>query len=64
MNILARLCLMLLAGLALAGCVTKSAETKVHPAMFATVREERPESSGYHWFRRDLEDKIERTFER
>ena len=54
----ARLALLLFAGLPLAGCATKTAQTKPEPATVA-VREDRPEGVSMHFFMRDLEDKIE-----
>ncbi len=63
MSIPARLCLMLLAGLALAGCATNSAQIKSKPVAVASAREERLESSRDHWFWRDIEDRSERMFE-
>jgi hypothetical protein len=63
MKTFARPSLVLLAGFFLAGCATKSAQLKPPPTTVATLHEDFPESSRDHWMRRDLEDKIERTFE-
>ena len=63
MKIPVRFCLSVTAGLALAGCATRTAETAGKLAAAATLRAERPESSRDHWFRRDLDEKIERGFE-
>ena len=53
-----------LAGLALAGCASKTARVKSPPVTVAANEVREPESPRDHWLRRDLEDKGERTFER
>ena len=57
----ARLALLLFAGLILAGCATKTAQTQPQPVSVAWG--DKPLSARDHFYLRDLEDKIERTFE-
>jgi len=55
--------LTILAGLALAGCASKTAQVKPPPVTVASDDVREPESPRDHWLRRDLEDKGERIFE-
>jgi osmotically-inducible protein OsmY len=61
MNAPARLALVLLAGLSLAGCATTTAGQKPQPATVA-VRSEQPQSARDHWLMREIDDKVEATF--
>jgi predicted small lipoprotein YifL len=60
----ARLALLLVAGLTLAGCTSKTALNQPPAPAIATARSGEPQSARDHFMMRDIEDKLDRQFGR
>ena len=58
----ARLALLLVAGLVLAGCTSKTALNPPPAATVATAWSDKPQSVRDHFLMRDIEDKVEAQF--
>ena len=63
MKLLSRIGLLLLAGLGLTGCATKTASREDTPRTPALALGDKPLTAQDYWFLRDIDDRMERARE-